>query len=399
MEYRLYPRDNGIYYVEFFDENGKRKRISTKKTSEKAAKLFISKLEAIEAQKKLNKGRITFGEYADGFFAPDSAMVARWREHGRILKDKTLASYASNLDHFLMPWFKESYLDEIDAKDLDKNLKVARKVNRSNDPNRVMPVLSGSAKNGILITLVIILDEAVFDKKLKEVPAFKKFARHSKKQNTLSAEELQRLFPFDHDEFGRLWTSTADDGARAGKMFATMSAIAVSCGLRSGEVCALSYEQIIPGKGLVIDRKLDEKGEITLPKMGTEEDMRFRPVPVSDYTFQLINGWLEIRGAAPGLLFTYNEHSISGDYLLKRFKMALKAAGIDTTNRRITFHGLRYTFNTKMKPKMDRGDLHDIVGHLSDAMTDLYDRPIMEERLDELRKKNIGALNSFWKVG
>lgn len=404
MECNTYPRkyQNGtvIYWIDYRDESGRRVRKSTGCTTKKQLEVFLENLELQEKQNELNKNRVKFCEYAACFFDDKGTVVSGWKEHGKSLKKKTLAGYRANLANYLMPWFADFFLDEIDAKSLDERLKVARKKNRSKDPDRVMSILSGAAKNEIVNTLVIIFQEAVFDRKIKEVPAFKKFARNSKSQSTLSREEIGMLFPFAQDEFGKCWSSPYDEkDKKPGIMFATMAAIAVSCGLRSGEVCALSMDQIIEGKGFVIDKQLDDDRKAALPKMGSAIDPRFRVVPVSDYTFTFLNRWLDIRGKEPGLIFRFQGEPVAGGYLLKRFRRAMDACGIDTTSRRITFHGLRYTFNSKQKMRMSRDDLHEIVGHTNDKMTDHYDRPIMEERLDELRDRNIDAMNDFWKIG
>jgi hypothetical protein len=53
--------------------------------------------------------------------------------------------------------------------------------------------------------------------------------------------------------------------------------------LRSGEIRALHREQVsIPSSGLVIDRALDDRGEIGLLKKATNEDPRSRAVIIPE---------------------------------------------------------------------------------------------------------------------
>ena len=399
MEYTLYERlVNGqtFFYFHYIDENGKRVRRSTGCSKRSDAKAFLARLEILEEQKRRNSERTLFLDYAEKFFDPKGSIVKRWNKHGKNPKNRTVANHHAYLKNYLIPWFGSSFLDSITAKALDLKLLDARTIGRNEKTSRP---LSGSAKNSIKDTLMIILREAHFDGLIPSVPTFVTYARNSKRQNTLTEQELQRLFPFAPEEFGQVWETDSDEGDPIpGRCFATLSAIAVSCGLRSGESLALSMDQIVPGKGLIIDRALDEKGKTDHVKKGSAADPRIRVVPMSVYTMSILTRWIELRGDHPGLLFTYRGHSISSGYLLKRFRAAMKKAGIDLSGRRITFHGLRYTYNTRMKNAIPREMLRDIIGHKTDSMTDHYDRPVLEERLDEYRDKVLPAVNGFWKM-
>lgn len=395
MRFTLYERwVNGTkrYYFHYLDQNGRRIRKSTgcKKLSD--AKAFLIALEKAEAENRINASKTPFIVYSKGFFDKKGHILRRWEKHGKVLKERTLQSHRACLRGYLLPWFKDMAIDDITAKALDLHLLDACAL-RSKEP------LSGSAKNGIKDTLMIIMREAVFDELIPSVPAFVTYARNSRRQNTLTDTELQSLFPFNPIEFSRVWSYLSDEGdPTPAACFGTLSAIAVSCGLRSGEAIALSMEQIIPGKGLIIDRMLDENGNVSLVKKGTSLDPRIRVVPMSEYTLSLLDRWLAIRGDAPGLIFTYRGNPVPAGYLLIRFKRAMASAGIKTDGRRLTFHALRYTYNTRMKNAIPREILRDIIGHKNADMTDHYDRPVMEERLDEYRETLLPAVNGFWKM-
>lgn len=404
MKFTLYPRKAKTgtrWYYWYLDETNRPVRKSTGCAKRREAEAFLEKLQYNEEKKMANRHKTTFEAYSRDFFADSGAIVSRWISHGKKHKKRTLAAHRLYLQRYLLPWFKSDYLDEITAKRLDAHLIDARRINRTPDAESTKdtPSLAGATKNCIKDTLTVILKEALFDEKISSVPSFKVYARNSKRQNTLTDQELRTLFPFDQKEMEKIWGCRQDLKDKSiGQMFAVMAAVSVSCGLRSGEVVALSYEQIIAGKGLVIDRELDELGNVSFPKKGNERDPRFRVVPVSDFTLGLLDRWVDTRKTKNGLLFTYHGHAVSGGLLLKRFKRALAASNIDTKNRRITFHGLRYTFNTKMKNAIPREMLRDIIGHKSEEMTDLYDRPVLEERLDEYRNQILPAINNFWKT-
>jgi hypothetical protein len=62
-------------------------------------------------------------------------------------------------------------------------------------------------------------------------------------------------------------------------MFGTLFCVTVSAGLLSGEIRALHQEQVsIPNNGLVIDRAVDDRGQIGSLKKATKEDPRSRAV-------------------------------------------------------------------------------------------------------------------------
>lgn len=397
--YNLYSRTSGgktRYYYEFYDQTGTRVRRSTGCTKKSEAVAFINRLEFQEEQKKKNATRMTFKAYVSGFFDP-GPILSRWSSHGKVLKADTIKCHKAYLEHYLLPWFGDLFIDEISAKKLDTNLMKAKWI--ESKKKKKGRELSGSTKNCIKDTLTVILKEALFDEKITIVPSFKIYARNSKRQNTLTDAELTKLFSFDQGEAVQIWKMKSDlADTRPALMFEVMAAVAVSCGLRSGEVVALSFEQIFPGKGLLIDRVLEKDGTVSFPKKGTADDPRYRVVPVSDYTLSLLNQWIDANKIKSGRLFSYHGEAVTGDRLLRRFKSALKEAGISTENRRITFHGLRYTYNTKMKSVVPHDMLRDIIGHRSEEMTDLYDRPVMEKRLDEYRETLMPAVNGFWKA-
>jgi integrase len=383
------PRRQGnskYWYYWYIDEAGFRVRKSTGATKKVDAQAFVDELNKQAQKEKEHPKGVLFSEYTRGFFDLQGRMMKRWRDHGKIIKLKTIISHQFYLNEKLIPWFGDTPIMDITAKALDVHL--------------LRESRSGSWKNCIKDTLTLIMKEAQYDGHIDRVPAFRSYARNSKRQDILSDEELKQLFPFDPIKLRTIWTVPSDEytGPHTGFMFAIMSALAVSGGLRSGEVRAIHREQLIDGKGLIIDRAFDDhEGKLGYLKKGSATDPRYRVVPLPDYTLALLADWLKIRSDKEGPLFLYHGEMVNAKYLLKRFQAAMKKAGISQTGRRTTFHGLRYTYNTKMKLSMPRELLHEIVGHRSDDMTDHYDRPILEQRLEEYRGQVLPAVNGFWK--
>jgi integrase len=98
------------------------------------------------------------------------------------------------------------------------------------------------------------------------LPDFEPFKRNGKRQDTLSSEELYKLFPFDEKQLIEIWKRPDDmrkEHPEIALMFGTLFCVTVSAGLRSGEIRALHTEQVsLPYSGLVIDRAIDDRGEI-----------------------------------------------------------------------------------------------------------------------------------------
>jgi integrase len=168
-------------------------------------------------------------------------------------------------------------------------------------------------------------------------------------------------------------------------MFGTLFCVTESAGLRSGEIRALRREQVrIPNIGLVIDRDIDDRGQIGSLKNAAAEDGRSRAVIIPEITLRMLERWLERAPECPdypGLVFSYHGKPVANYYILDRFRYRLKNAGIDYESRRLTIHCLQYTYNTRMRTLLSEQVLREFVGHHSAAMTDHYDNPILAERL------------------
>jgi integrase len=218
----------------------------------------------------------------------------------------------------------------------------------------------------------------------------------------LSSEELTALFPYDENKLVEIWKRPGGmrkERPEIALMFGTLFCAAVSAGLRSGEIRALHRDQIsIANSGLVIDRAIDDYGEIGPVKRATEDDPRSRAVIIPEITLKMLKRWLDRAPECPqypGLVFTYRGKPVANYYILDRFRYGLENAGIDRENRRLTVHCLRYTYNTRMRTLLSEQVLREFVGHRSIAMTDHYDRPILMERLAAYQEVK-PSVEQFW---
>ena len=334
---------------------------------------------------------ITLGDYAKDMFEKGAPHLERWESKGNILKPQTIAQHRRIIKNFLIPEFSHLTFNQIRPADIDRFLLRKR--------------LSNSYRNTIVYTLLLIMREAKYDGYIEIIPEFEPFKRNGKRQDVLSSEELLSLFPDDEKELTSVWKRPDDmrkEKDEIALMFGTLFCVAVSAGLRSGEIRALHREQIsIPHSGLLIDRALDDQGQLGPLKKANAEETRARAVLIPDITLKTLERWLnkypEVPGF-PGMLFSYRKNPIASYYALDRFKFGLSRMGIDYKTRRLTVHCLRYTYNTRMKTLLSKQVLKEFMGHKSEVMTEHYDNPILLERLAAYQKEK-PSVEQFWAIG
>ena len=336
-----------FWYFWFFNEEGIRvqKACGHGCEDKRDAVAFLEDLLRADLLKEKHKEELQnqiLSNYAGKMFLEDSQHLIRWKEKGYELKPPTVAQHRRHLVNYLLPKFGKLTLDKIHPVKVEDFL--------------LEQQLSNSTRNQILFTLMLVMREAKREGIIELIPEFEPFKRRGKRQDVLSSEELDALFPFDEKELIRIWKRPDDmrkEQDEIALMFGTLFCLTVSAGLRSGEVRALHKEQVsFPNSGLMVDRAIDDMGEIGLLKKGTEEDPRNRVVVIPEVTTKMIERWLEYSPEIPnypGILFSYRGKPVSNYYILDRFRFGLDRLGIDHEKRRLTVHCLRYTYNTRMR--------------------------------------------------
>jgi integrase len=364
------------------------KKKSDAESSAVALIVYLKRKQGEGGARRIVAEEITVGEFAKDMFTPDAAHIKRWIEKGYVLKSQTIAQHRRHLTGYILPRFGKLKFTEITPTAVEDFL--------------LDQQLSNSCRNTILYTLKLVMREARRAGIFEIIPEFEPFKRNGKRQDTLSGEELIKLFPFDEKELIEIWKRPDDmrkERSEIALMFGTLFCVAVSAGLRSGEARALHQDQIsIADSGLIIDRAVDDLGQIGPLKKATAEDSRSRAVIIPEITLKTLERWL---GRAPecpdypGLVFSYRGKPIASYYILDRFRFGLERLGIDHEKRRLTVHCLRYTYNTRMKTELPGDVLREFLGHRSVEMTDHYDRPILLERLAAYQNMK-PSVEQFW---
>ena len=379
----LYQRD-GVWYANVMLSDGQRIRQSMKTKDKQEAKLRLADLLAgIENQKRA----VTFGQYADGFYHIGSAFMERRADQGHTLSEFTRTMYQRIVDKFLIPFWGDKPINEIKGPAVERFVKTIKKVDGE--------AIGNSYRNETLRVMLTIWKEAIRDEVRTAPVVMEAFARDGERKDTLTDEELERLFPVEPADLADVWRSSFRyDPPIAGLMFGTLYALMVSAGLRSGEARALEPDHVFLDDGaVVVAQAWTKDGEIGLPKKGSEADPKFRAVLIPERTVTTLRNWMPNQSGR--FVFEYAGEEVKEKLIRTRFAMGLRNAGIDTKSRNLTPHCLRYTYNTRMEMKLPGDVLRHMIGHKGEAMTALYSRPVMVERIKQIQGHRT-VIDSFW---
>ncbi|MFA5851512.1 MAG: tyrosine-type recombinase/integrase [Spirochaetales bacterium] len=353
----------------------------------------------------------TFGPFAETLYQPGAQHLKREATlaNGHEITEETRLGHRSRLNIYLIPrWGSSSWAvfeqDGFADDFIDWLVDLERiPMHKAGTPTPEPVPISNSTRNAIIETMGIALREAKRSRYIRIVPEFDRFTRGSKHQDTLTDEELAKLFPEDRDELEKIWQ--LDDGRDHGTgiLFGAMCCLGVSAGLRSGELRAVSADQIIRRKlpngemfyGLIVDKALSSKQKIVGLKKATKEDLRVRAVVLTEKTIKILDMFLATVPPRESFLFLHRGEPIRKETLGRRWAAGLRQAEISLAGRRMTPHAMRYTFNTRMRMLLSEKTLQEAIGHKDEEMTIHYDRPHMIERLMQLTDQR-GAFNKFW---
>lgn len=282
-------------------------------------------------------------------YVPGSEHINRLSSFGKRLCERTIREKR---------YYITKIVDEFGNKDLSK-LKV-RDIEDYllKDTNH-----SGSWKNNYLETFSSVYEETIW-KCPKQInkPQFRRFIRNSKKSDILNTDELNRFFNPE------IWDNKRD--------YLIFKVIA-SCGLRLGEARALRFNQFITKQNfLVINGFCKRDGLRTnYNKCGNQDNTKIRIAPIQkDLVDDIILYYQSTEKKEYEILFTddISNRPLSQDYLERIFRKQLRKAYINTKNRKLVPHSLRFTYVTRMRRNADAETVKKIVGHTSVDMTDYY---------------------------
>lgn len=251
-------------------------------------------------------------------------------------------------------------------------------------------------RNSMLTVVRDIYEVLYAENAIKKMPVVSGFKR--KKASTkgiLSSEEISRLFPQGEESIRKVWCRRNED-FYDGFSLCAMCFCMLSTGMRSGEARAVQKSQFVRNDVLLLNAALDNDNNRTDSlKKHTENDKRWRVIVLPDRAVEMLSRLSELRDGKSEYIFERKGRPIDRNFLLDRFKFALGNIGVDAKERNLTIHSLRFTYNTMMKGEVSGEDLRLMMGHVSETMTDYYDRSTALDRLPALLL-NKDKINGIW---
>lgn len=320
--------------------------------------------ESATAAKKLLARRLT---EADQGMTPlerpitFAQFVERWRNDylgSAQLKPSTLSAYRSVLDRHLIPYFGQLRIDRITTALVQRF--IAAKVDETS--KRGSPLTPKTIQNCARV-LTKIFNTAVDWQMLVRSPFVRVVLPRVERR------EMDFLRP---DEVRRLLDSAPSDASRC------LFLVAVSTGMRQGELLALQWEDIDWGRSVIRVRRTLSLGKLQSPKTPRSR----REVRIGKMLVRALREQQLRTGGRSEFVFSTSlgSHLDPANLVKRAFEPALRSAGL----RRVRFHDLRHTAASIMiNDGMNLKFVSHQLGHSSIQITlDRYAH-LIPERHDE----------------
>ncbi len=321
---------------------------------------------AEEFLKQNDTSDISLIEFAEEFFLFDKCKwIDRQHKKGKSFSAPVAKSRRSHLINYIFPKFGNYQITEINPNEIEDWL-----LNELE--------LANQTKNHILYSLNIILKEAKRDKIIQSNPIddVDPLAPNFKKRDILTLEELKILFPKSEKDLLKLWKTPK---------WVALFFVLASTGIRCGEVRALQWKHIAWDlSGLFLELAVKSDGSISLPKAN-----EIRVILLPSRTIDILKWWYSdtVFKNQNDLIFPgqNSKKPLNRRGILRHFKKVINIAKLKIENRNIVVHSFRHTYNTHMRKILPEEILREFTGHRSEKMTDRYDHPILEDRLEKLQ--------------
>ena len=289
-----------------------------------------------------------------------SEVIALWKaDKKQYVKKSTFSAYVLLIENHLLPVFGNKYvLEEADVQSF-----VLQKLESG---------LSQKTIKDILIVLKMILKFGAKNKWISYEPFDIQYptVRESQQIEVLSRTHQKKIMNYIQDHF----------------TFRNLGVyICLSSGMRIGEVCALTWEDIDTDNGVIhINRTIQRiyiiengtrKTELVLDTPKTKNSIR--EVPISKDLLRILKPFKKI--VNPSFFVLTNDAKPTEPRTYRSFyKNLLKNLDIPE----IKFHGLRHSFATRcIESKCDYKTVSVLLGHSNISTTlNLYVHPNMEQK-------------------
>jgi integrase len=351
----LSKHSNGIYYLWFINEQGKKQKVSTRCTYKSEALQFLQtfKRDQYEQRQKtkrrlLSEFLIDFLSYAEGSFSKATVEIYKTSLNNfvSLIGDLPLASYTPQ--HF-------------DAYKTERQKPVKVITVKDGHKTEKLKAVSPVTVNIELRTLRSFFNTAVRWKLLERTPFDVQFVRVPDTQPTfLTKQDFQKLLSFIEEGW-----------------FKEVIVFAVNTGLRRGELINLRWNNVdLQRKLLTI-----ESNPTFLTKSG-----RRRVIPLNESAYFLLQ-----RKPSKDMseyVFTLNGKILHADWITHLFKRYVRQANL--SNQKMHFHSLRHSFASWLA--QDGTSVYmikDLLGHSDVKTTQIYSHLQPESLHSEVNKISI----------
>lgn len=350
--YTLYRRDR-VYYCRFKLQDGSWSPAkSTGETSKGRAEKWA--VDYLHHGQVIMKENVTFGKFAENFFAWEGQWATLKRARGLRLSERWCHELNGILNRMILPAIGKRKIKDIDEQ-LIEQLTI----------DFYKQGLAGSYVNKMLIAIKAILTAAQKQKLIKYVPPIEKVENKSKEKGILTLDEVRRVFTVEWKDYR----------GYAG------SILAASTGLRLGELQALTLADIHLDESYIhVWRSWDNKYKRfnATTKTGKKRNI-FIPENVKKEIMHLIkfNPYRDNPGDVFLFFSNTREDRPARDKLFSdTLYDALQKIGITEEireGRNITFHSWRHFINSYLiNAKVPLQKIQSITGHLTPEMTQHY---------------------------
>lgn len=382
------PAKKGGYYYYRLGSDLTRTRHTTGCKTEKAAREFCEKLIANEIHLTQET---SFASFTNDFFVESKCQyLANRKSDGHPVNPKLIKDFRAYLINYLLPYFANYQLSSITVSEIRKwrteimegkfkPTSLKGKIPAHNTINKVF---------GTLSTILEFAEEADLItsnpcNKIKTLPK-----TQYKHRDILTKDEIKKLFPTDNNELLKIW----DNWENASLIF-----LCLSTGMRSGEIRALTWDDIDWGNKVVYITKAIKAEN----KLGTTKNGKARPVLPPQKSFDFLQQWknLSVKNKDTDKVFTGRDGKspVSAQKIRNIFNRALAKLKINVTGERnLVIHSLRHSYTTYMQTTLEGNDLRTTTGHQSEEMTNLYTHTAIEDVAKILNKKYRKRIEKNW---
>jgi len=332
-------------YIDSYNGDGKPRYKSVYGGSYAEVKAKYSSLQSGNAKSEV-KSVVTFEN-----------LCILWLDDIKItVKESTYAHYHNTVHNHIIPYFQNTKAKQINNEIINNFIKEKIANGRLDGKGGLSP----KSINGIVIILKEVIQYGADNKHIPEMPtAFKKPKVAVQLINVLSVQEQNKLEGYIVSRLDLIGIGIL---------------ICLFTGIRAGELCALLWNDINFGTGMLeitktlqriknTDEDAKTKTKIIIDTPKSDKSVRAIPMPL--FLFSILKQFEEQYDTDDYVLTGKSRYAEPRTFE-RNFKIVLDKAGIDTIN----CHALRHTFATRAVERgFDTKSLSEILGHSSVRIT------------------------------